>query len=56
MLVGIANMEYPDQTASSVFAFRLGLFSGKLVFGILEHLPIAYELKHLQIVYMNNDV
>ena len=47
MLVGIANREYPDQTASSVFVVCLGIFGRKLVFEIVEHLPIAYELKHL---------
>ena len=47
MSVKIANSEYPDQTASSVFrssliwvcAVCLGLYDKHLVFEILEHLP-----------------
>ena len=47
MLVGIANREEPDQTASSeVCAACLGR---QLVFKILEHLPYATNLMILKI-------
>ena len=50
MLVGIANREEPDQTASSeVCAACLGLFGRQLVFKILEHLQYSTKLMILKI-------
>ena len=48
MIVRIANRENPDQTAVC-----LGFWSGKTVFGILEHLLLQFSTNQNEALYIS---